>query len=161
MTSGFNRKETMALTGITSGKLSYWDETRLVSPQKFGNPKKPTVVYSWEQVLQLKLIDRLREKLSLQEIRKVLEFLIERDYNSSLFECKLLFIGSELYLVENFEEFGKLILKASGKNKGQVVVREIEPFKTILAGLRKEAIANHILDFDKRIKGTALELAIS
>jgi hypothetical protein len=29
-----------------------------------------------------------------------------------------------------------------------------------LAGLKKEAKDNHILDFEKRIKGTALEFAL-
>ncbi len=161
MTNGFSRKEVMSLTGITSGKLSYWDETELVSPQKFGNPKKPTVIYSWKQVMQIKLIDRLREKLSLQEIRKILDFLEERQYNQSLFKSKLFFVESELYLVEDSEEFLKLVIKASGENKGEVQVREIEPFKTILAGLKEEAEANHVLDFEKRIKGTALEFALA
>ena len=161
MANGFNRKETMALTGITSGKISYWDETGLVSPVKYGNPKKPKVVYSWQQILKLKLITRLRKELSLQEIRNVVDFLEERNYNQSLFECKLFLINSELFLVENSEELGNLVIKASGNNKGQIVVRELEPFKTILAGLKEEAVANHVLDFEKRIKGTALEFALT
>lgn len=161
MANGFTRKETMALTGITSGKISYWDETGLVSPVKYGNPKKPTVVYSWQQVLKLKLITRLREQLSLQETRSVVDFLEERSYSQSLFECKLFLINSELFLVENDEELGKLVIKASGKNRGQTMVRELEPFKTILASLKIEAAANHVLDFEKRIKGTALEFALA
>ena len=161
MANGFTRKEAMALTGITSGKISYWDETGLVSPIKHGNPKKPTVIYSWQQILKLKLIDRLREELSLQEIRNVVDFLEERNYNQSLFDCKLFLINSELFLVENDEQLGKLVIKASGENKGQIMVRELEPFKTILAGLKKEAVANHVLDFEKRIKGTPLELALA
>ena len=161
MANGFTRKEAIALTGITSGKISYWDETGLVSPTKYGNPKKPTVIYSWQQVLKLKLITRLREELSLQEIRNVVDFLEERNYNQSLFECKLFLINSELFLVENNEELGKLVVRASGENKGQIVVRELEPFKTILASLKTEAEANHVLDFEKRIRGTALEFALA
>lgn len=161
MANGFTRKETMALTGITSGKISYWDETGLVSPNKYGNSKKPTVIYSWQQVLKLKLITRLREELSLQEIRNVVDFLEERNYSQSFFECKLFLINSELFLVENDEQLGSLIVRASGANKGQIVVRELEPFKTILASLKVEAEANHVLDFEKRIKGTALEFALT
>ena len=160
MANGFTRKEAMALTGITSGKISYWDETGLVTPVKYGNPKKPTVIYSWQQILKLKLISRLREKLSLQEIRKVVDFLEERNYSQSLFECKLFLINSELFLVENRNQMGDLMFKASGANKGQVIVHELEPFKTILASLKTEAKANHVLDFEKRIKGTALEFAL-
>jgi DNA-binding transcriptional MerR regulator len=160
MTNGFTRQETIALTNIKSSRLSYWDETDLVKPQKIGKGKKPKVIYSWQQILQLKIISRLREELSLQEIRKVVDFLEGRNYNTSLFKCRLFLINSELFLVEDNKELGDLVIKASGKDKGQVVVRELEPFKTILAGLKKEAKDNHILDFEKRIKGTALEFAL-
>ena len=159
--NGFTRKETIALTGIKSGKLSYWDETGLVKPQKFGSEKKPTVVYSWQQILQIKLISRLREEFSLQEVRKVVNFLEERNYNVSLFDSKLFLINAELFLVEDSKNLGDLIIKASGQDKGQVMVKELEPFKTILAGLKEEAEANHVLDFEKRIKGTALEFALT
>lgn len=160
MANGFTRKEAIALTGITSGKISYWDETGLVSPTKYGNPKKPTVIYSWQQILKLKLITRLREELSLQEIRNVVDFLEERNYSQSLFDCRLFLINSDLFLVENDEELGRVV-RASGENKGQTVVRELEPFKTILKSLKAEAEANHVLDFEKRIKGTVLEFALS
>jgi DNA-binding transcriptional MerR regulator len=82
--SGFTRQETLALTGITSSRLSYLDRTGLVAPVKFGNAKHPQVVYSWEQVLEIKTIGRLREKLSLQEIRKVIDFLRAREHKPSL-----------------------------------------------------------------------------
>ena len=161
MISGFTRKETMALTGVSSGKISYWDETKLVSPQKFGNPKKPEVIYSWQQVLKLKLINRLREKLSLQEIRKVLDFLDDRNYSPSIFECKIFMVNSEVYFIEDGEALMDVVTKASGKNRGDVFLKELEPFKSILSSLREEAISNRVIDFDKRIKGTPLELAIS
>lgn len=64
-------------------------------------------------------------------------------------------------MLGDFKELGELVVQVSGKEKGQVMVREIEPFKTILAGLKEEAEANHVLDFEKRIKGTALEFALS
>lgn len=161
MLKGFTRKEVMNLTGVTSGKLSYWDKTKLVSPSKAGNPKKPLVIYEWKHIIQLQLIMRLQEKLSLQEIRKVLNFLEEKDYNQSLFECRLFFVDAELYLVESLEDFGDFLIKASGKNKGQLILRELEPFKNILADLKQEAITHHIPDFEERIKGTTLELVLA
>ena len=146
----------MSLAGITSGKLTYWDGTRLVSPHKIGNPRKPTVIYSWQQLLQLRLIDSLRSKLSLQEIRKVLCFLEERNYSPSIFECRLVFIESELYLIEDWKEFGTLVLKASGRNKGQVVIHELEPIKTVLKGIKENAVSKNVINFEERIKQTPL-----
>ena len=80
MASGFTRQETIALTSISSGRLSYLDRTGLVVPEKFGNPQHPKVVYKWQQILEIKTIERLREKLSLQETRKVLDFLKSRNH---------------------------------------------------------------------------------
>jgi DNA-binding transcriptional MerR regulator len=159
MTSGFTRKETLNMTGISSGRLSYLDRTGLIVPEKHGNPKHPTVIYDCKQILEIKIISRLRERLSLQEIRKVLDFLKERNYEPSLFKCNLVFIGSQLYLIENWAEFGHIVLEASGKNKGQIVINQVGTIGEMLSELRKEAAENHVPDFDKRIKGTPLEVA--
>lgn len=158
MISGFTRQEALSITGITAGRLSYLDETELVSPQKFGNPKRPQVIYSVEQIIELKVISRLREKLSLQEIRKVLKFLKDRNYEQSLFNCRLIFVDEQLYLIENWEDFGTLVLKASGKNKGQVVIHEIGKIGEVISELKREAEKHRVLDFEKRIQGTPLAI---
>lgn len=157
MASGFTRQEAIAMTGVSSGRLSYLDRTGLVMPEKFGD-KHPVVVYSDQQILQIKIIDRLREKLSLQEIRKVIDFLQKQDYKPSLFKCNLVFIGEQLYLIENWEEFGTTVLKASGKNKGQVVIHQVGTLSEVITELRREAEKRNVLDFKKRAKGTPLEL---
>jgi DNA-binding transcriptional MerR regulator len=158
MVSGFTRQETLALAGMKSGKLSYWDETGLVAPKKFGNPKRPKVFYTAEQVLQLKIIQRLRERLSLQETRKVIDFLKERNYKHTLFECKLVFIGEQLYLIEDWQEFGKFVLEASGKSKGQIVIHEIGSIGDVISELESEAEKNTVPDYKKRTEGTPLEV---
>ncbi len=157
MINGFTRQETIAITGVKSGRLSYLDKTGLVVPDKLGNPKHPKVVYDWEKILQIKIIERLREKLSLQEIRKVIEFLKTRGYNPSLFSCKLVLVDKQLYLIENWEKFGNLVLEASGANKGQIVIQEIGSIGEVLSELRQEAEKQQVLDFNKRAKGTPLE----
>lgn len=162
MSGGFTRQEVIAMTGAKASNLSYLDSTELVVPNKQGNPKRPTVIYSVEQVLQIKIIQRLREKLSLQEIRKILKFLEDRKYKPSLFECNLVLIEDQLYLIEDIEKFGAQILqvlKASGKDKGQVVIHEIGPLGDVIADLRREAHRHNVLDFEKRAKGTPLEVA--
>lgn len=159
MTEGFERQEVIAMTGAKPGNLSYLDSTKLVVPRKDGNSKRPRVVYSVEQVLEIKIIERLRERLSLQEIRKVLHFLREKNYQPSIFSCNLVFIGKQLYLIENMNDFGVRVLEASGKNKGQVVIHEVGSIGDVIAELRNEARQKQILDFDKRAKGTLLEIS--
>jgi len=150
--SGFNRPETIALTGISSSRLSYLDRTGLIVPRKFGNPKHPKVVYRWEQVLEIKTIERLREKLSLQEIRRVLEFLRAKNHKPDLFAHSLVFVNSQLYLIEDVKDFGLTVLEASGKNKGQVVIREVGPVGDVITELYREAEKHQVLDFDKRTR---------
>jgi len=151
MTNGFTRQETIDLTGIDSGRLSYLDRTKLVMPLKFGNPKHPKVVYSWQQVLEIKTIERLRENLTLQEIRKVLIFLKEYDYEPSFFVHKLVLVNSQLYLVKDIRQFGLTVLEASGANKGQVAIHEVGAIGDIISELISEAEKHHVLDFEKRV----------
>jgi hypothetical protein len=150
MVSGFTRQETIALTRISSGRLSYFDRTEFVVPQKFGNTKHPKVVYGWRQVLELKTIESLRERLSLQEIRKVLKFLTERNHEPSFFVHNLVFVNTQLYLVEDLRDFGLTVLEASGQNKGQVVIHEVGAIGDIITEMRKDAERHHVLDFEKR-----------
>ena len=151
MLHGFTRQETISLTGISSSRLSYLDRTDLVNPQKFGNSKHPKVIYTWEQVLEIKTIERLREKISLQEIRKVLNFLREKNHKISFFTHTLVFVNQQLYLIEDLEKFGLTILEASGNNKGQVVIKEVGAVGDVISELFKEAEKHQVLDFDKRV----------
>lgn len=150
MISGFTRQETIALTGVSSSKLSYLDRTGLVVPEKIGNSKHPKVIYKWEKVLEIKMIERLRENLSLQETRRVLDFLRDKNYKSSFFAHHLVFVNSQLYFIEDAKDFGLTILEASGKNKGQVIIREVGMIGDIIAELWQEAERNKVLDFEKR-----------
>lgn len=145
------------MTGISPGRLSYLDRTGLVVPEKYGDSKRPVVVYTCQQILQIKIIDRLREKLSLQEVRKVIDFLQQQAYEPSLFSYNLVFINEQLYLIKNWEEFGTLVLKASGKSKGQIVIHQVGILADVLSELHREAERN-VLDFKKRAKGTPLEM---
>lgn len=136
--------------------MSYLDRTGLIVPRKFGNPKHPKVVYRWEQVLEIKTIERLREKLSLQEIRRVIEFLRAKNHKPSLFAHSLVFVNSQLYLIEDVKDFGLTVLEASGKNKGQVVIREVGPVGDVITELYREAEKHQVLDFDKRTRLEAI-----
>jgi len=158
MISGLTRQETVALTNVSASRLSYLDSTGIVSPEKFGNPKHPKVIYSWEKILKIKIIDRLREKLSLQEIRQVLEFLEKLNYTPSLSKCNLVFIDEELYLIENWQDFGLKVLEASCKNKGKLFIYQIAIIGEVIVELH--ARKDKVSDFERRVKGTPLEISL-
>lgn len=74
---GFSRQETMVLTDLTSSRLAYLDRTNVINPTKYGDHEKSQVVYSWEQLLQLRAINYLKQKISLETTRKIVRYLDE------------------------------------------------------------------------------------
>ena len=157
MRNGFSRQETLGLTGLTSNQLSYLDKLGLVVPHRSGHPKHPTVTYTPEQVLEIQLIKRLREKVSNQEIKEALELLKSRNYDPLLFNVRLLSFNSKLYWIENEDELQKNIVELTGKNKGQILMFTVDPIGDVVSELWNEAVKNEVLDFEKRARETPLE----
>jgi DNA-binding transcriptional MerR regulator len=75
----FARQQVLRLTGARSTLLSYWDRTGLVVPEKEGHVRHPKVTYTFEQILQIQIVQRLRERLSLQSIRRIIFELVGAD----------------------------------------------------------------------------------
>lgn len=96
---GFTRQEALALTQTTSSRLAYLDRTSVVVPQKFGNSKKPTVIYTWEQLLEIRAIADLRKQISLQMVRKLVSFLDENGLDPTLHDKPLVATPNEVFLV--------------------------------------------------------------
>jgi len=57
---GFPRPEVIAITGINVDRLNYLDKTNTVVPYRYGNKKKPVLLFTWAQLIQLKLVDILK-----------------------------------------------------------------------------------------------------
>lgn len=150
---GFSRQEAIALTGCKPGNLGYWDEAGLIVPVKDGNPKRPRVVYSVDQVIELAILEQFRATLSLQKIRKVLDFL--RIQKHRMVAGQIVLVSGIVTLVENPENFGFQILSEL-KSKKSVSIENIGSVQNVSGSLRENAHKHRILDFDKRIQGTVL-----
>jgi len=139
----------MALTGLKSGQLSYFDHTRLVQPEKIGNLKHPVVLYIWEQLLELRAIAKLRDSLSLQQIRQVIKFLRESGYEDGLYNKPLLFINSSLCLATEKNELGaRLAMEVLGNHSGQLVFDWIDPLGQLDKEVEEDARTNPAIDFE-------------
>jgi len=78
----FSSREVAALTGITLRQLQWWDERRIVVPQRQGRRR----LYSLGNLAELAVIAELRDKgFSLQRVRKVVRAL-EREFHRRLVE---------------------------------------------------------------------------
>ncbi len=98
---GFTRQEAITLTGVTSSRLAYLDRVKLVVPQKYGNSKKPVVIYSWEQILEIRAISNLRQKISLQTIREIIGFLELNRFDYQLKDKDLVTVNDKVYWVRS------------------------------------------------------------
>ena len=82
MERNFSSREVAALTGITLRQLQWWDERRIVVPERQGRRR----LYSLGNLAELAVIAELRDKgFSLQRVRKVVRAL-EREFQRRLVE---------------------------------------------------------------------------
>ena len=81
----------------------------------------------------------------MQEIRKVINHLREREFEPKLFDKFLIFCNDELYWV-TFDELSEEIVKLSGKNKGQIVLKAVHPIGDILSGLQEELKKREVVE---------------
>jgi uncharacterized protein (DUF433 family) len=75
----FTEEQVSRLTGITIGQLRYWDQTGFFQPE-FGYEERGDAysrIYSYLDLVSLKVIARLRKRVTLQRLRIVKEKLAE------------------------------------------------------------------------------------
>ncbi|CAD5984672.1 MerR family transcriptional regulator [Planktothrix agardhii] len=153
---GFTRKETMQLTGCTSSRLAYLEKVGLIVPYRYGATSgRPTVVFSWEQLLEIRAIRNLRqEEISLQTVRKIIEFLDKSGYDNSLRNKQLVVVGDEVFWIEqDWSDFGANMptaLKIAGKKDkgiGQYVLLIIPPLIALVNDIWEAAKDSKLIDF--------------
>jgi len=153
--SGFTRQETIHLAGCTSSRLAYLEKVGLVIPYRFGNNGRPAVVFSWEQLLEIRAIKNLRkEDISLQTVRNIIKFLDESGYDNSLRDKQLVVVGDEVFWIkQDWSDFGDNIpttVKVAGKRNraiGQYVLLVIPPLTEIVNEIWEVARRSEVVDF--------------
>ncbi len=89
----FTSADVMKLTGITARQLQWWDERKIVVPQRSGRNR----VYSLDDLAEVAVICELRRKgFSLQRVRQVMRYL-QRELGKRLVETVT--SGSEYHLL--------------------------------------------------------------
>lgn len=151
---GFTRQETLKITGCTSSRLSYLEKVGLVIPQRVGSNKRPTVLYTWEQLLEIRAIRSLRkESVSLQAVRMIVKTLNECGFDDSLRDKLLVIVGDEvLWVNPDWSDFkapaALTVASKSGKGVGQIVFLVVQPFAEIVKELWDRAKSSKVIDFE-------------
>lgn len=152
---GFTRPETLALTKTTSNQLQYLERTSLVVPTRLSKSKKPTVIYTWDQVLEIRAIRNLRQEVSLQTIRRIIEFLHQHGFDNSLRDKQLVVIDEEVFFIrsdwQDFADNMPASVKAvntSGQNVGQYMLLVLPPLVRLVNEIWENAKHSEVVDFD-------------
>jgi len=148
---GFTRQETLAITQITSSRLAYLDRTEVVVPQKYGNPRKPTVIYAWEQILEIRTIANLRKQISLQMVRKLVKFLDQHGLDPNLHDKHLVATPNEVFLVSpDWSEMPHIMKVADrdGDGLGQLVLLVLPPLNDVIREIWHAAESSKVIDFE-------------
>src|SRR5580692_5486566 len=101
LTDRFSTSDVLQLTGVTARQLQWWDEKRVVVPEREGRNR----IYSTADLVEILVIEQLRRRhISLQQVRRVLRFLRKEvhmrlaDIAQGSQEHHLLLDGKHVYL---------------------------------------------------------------
>jgi DNA-binding transcriptional MerR regulator len=62
MTYSFSRQEAATLSGLKPTQLDYLAKQGIIEPQKIGHSKHPVVLYDWNQLLELKIVAKFKQR---------------------------------------------------------------------------------------------------
>jgi DNA-binding transcriptional MerR regulator len=120
------------IAGITPRQLRYWAEIGLVRPSVVRNlgPRSNVRLYSLEDLVCLTVAAELREELSLQHIRRVLEKITERyKYKKPLTELRFGTRHGKIYFQHPDGEW------EGEEPEGQLIVRSVIDLREIRRGI--------------------------
>lgn len=163
----FVRREVLALTGTTSNRLQYLERAGLIVPRREGAISRPTVLYSWEQLLEIRAIKNLRQEVSLQTVRKIIEFLDQSGYDDTLRDKQIVVVDEDVFWVRtdwtDFSDHLPPVLKVAGKkNVGQYTLIVIPPLIDVVEEIWEAAKTSTVVDFQsfkERAKATPSKAA--
>jgi uncharacterized protein (DUF433 family) len=129
-TLAFTTHESERLTGLTPRRLQYWDETGFITPSVAarrgrGSPR----LYSFQDLVQLRIAAQLRDRLSLQALRRLKAAL---DVDAPFAEVRFAVTtgGETVYLVKEGAP-------EAARTPGQIVETFQVPLEEIRADLRR------------------------
>ena len=130
--SAYTADRARRLTGLSVRQIQYWDEQGFIRPsltRRHGRGRRR--LYSFRDLLSLKVAADLRKSVSLQLIRKVTDHLRRLNYRDPLAELNFVVVGGKLYFKESsrWQESRQL---------GQVVASFLVKVGAIAAELQRQ-----------------------
>lgn len=134
--SAYTAERARRLTGLSARQIQYWDEQDFISPsltKRKGRGRRR--LYSFRDLVSLKVAADLREHVSLQLIRRVTDHLRRLNYRDPLAELSFVVVGDKLLFRESsrWQESRQL---------GQVVASYLVRVGAIAADLERQIAAD-------------------
>ena len=108
----FSTREVLDLTGVTARQLQWWDERRIVVPERHGRNR----VYSATDLTDILVIEQLRQRsISLAQVRRVLRLLRSElhmrfsDLVAGTCEYHLLLAGKRIFIETDSRQIIELL----------------------------------------------------
>jgi uncharacterized protein (DUF433 family) len=138
----FTAERARELTGLTPRQLQYWDEQGFIGPslsKRKGRGRKR--LYSFRDLVALRVAAKLRQTFSLQLIRAVSDHLRALDYRTPLAELQFAIVDDSLY-------FNEAAHWQAGRPVGQIVGDYL-----INVGAIADELRGRVLGLDERKRG--------
>ena len=161
----FTRREVIDLASTTSNRLQYLERSELIKPHRIEKTGRATVLYTWEQLLEIRAIKNLRQSITLQTVRKIIEFLDKSGFDDSLRDKQLICVDDDVFWVKpNWEEMPEILRIAAkkGKSVGQYTLLVIPALIDLVDEIWEAAANSKVVDmnsFQQRAKTKTSKVA--
>lgn len=148
----FTRRETLLLTRSSSSRLNYLERNGIIVPQRFSDRCRPEVSYTWEQILEIRAINKLRRQTSFQTIRKILAFLDEHGIERSLRTKQFLVTPDSVSWIRSRLSGAPEIVQIVGKSNrhaGQLLLTALPPWASLLEDVWDVTKTAKVIDFQR------------
>lgn len=128
----FSVPEALRLTGLTPRRLQYWDQTGFIQPTVAARSGRRPRLYSFRDVVQLRVAAQLRDTLSLQALRR-LKTALDEHYEAPFASVRFGVLPNDeiVYL-------GPAGAHEDAKRPGQIVTTFDVPLQEIRADLTRQ-----------------------
>ncbi len=148
----FTRRHAVVLARSSPSRLKYLETTGIVIPRRPAENKRAEALYSWEQILEIRAIARLRQYLSFQAIRKIIQYFEDHGFERSLRDKQLIIKGGNVTWVRSSSTMTPQMIQLLGKRDsqvGQLVLSSVES-KEIPENLNgRERVSSKIVSFEE------------
>lgn len=147
----FTCRETQVLTRSSPSRLAYLEKTGIIVPHRAGPPQRPTLVYTWDQILEIRAINHLRRQVSFQTIRKIVQFLDEHGFERSLRDKLLIPINGDVNWIVPLGPTASQVIQLVGKRNGvagQLLLTAIPQLLGLVDDLGKMVKPAKVIDFE-------------